>query len=94
MVHPVNFVLFWYPTVLAVECHRNFGFQISLPLFLSLLRRRHNAFSVPKRMRYNKRWDIVFDTTYGTLPYSVSHLWHCMNATCSIIGRFWYTNLQ
>jgi hypothetical protein len=73
MVHFVNFALFRHPAILAVERHRYFGFQIPLLLFLPLLRRRHHAFSVPKRMSYSKNWDVVLDTTFGTTFYSVSH---------------------
>ena len=67
MVHLVDLLLVWYPAVLAIQCHRNFGFQKSLPLFLPLLRPHHNAFSVSKLKHYSKVWNVVIDTTFGTI---------------------------
>jgi hypothetical protein len=89
MVCLVNLVLFRNPAVRAIESHRYFGFQIALPLFMPSRSHHHNAFSVPKRMGYNKCWDIVFDTTYGTLPYAVSRVWRGMNVSCARNERFW-----
>ncbi len=65
MVYLINLALFRHPAVLVVERHRDFGFQIPLPLFLPLLRRHHNAFSVPKHKSYSNLWNVVFDTTLG-----------------------------
>jgi hypothetical protein len=41
-----------------------------LPLYLPLLRHRHSNLRVPKLKRYSKDWDVVFDTTFGTMLYS------------------------
>jgi len=73
MVHLVNFFLFWHLAIFTIERHRNFGFQIPLPLFLPLRRNRHSSFSVPKLMRYSKDWDVDLETTFGTTRYSISN---------------------
>ena len=89
MVHVIDLGFFRHPTVLAVERHRNFGFQKPLPLILPLLRNPHNAFSVSKHMWYCKPWDVVIDTAFGTIAYSVSRSRHGKHANCPVNGRFW-----
>ncbi len=67
MVYLVDLCLSRHPAVFAVERHRNFGFQIPLPLFLPLRRQCHNNASVSKHKNYGKTWDVVLDTTFGTI---------------------------
>ena len=90
MVHLVNFLLFRHPAVFAVECHRNFGFQIPLPLLLPLLRYPHNASSVSKLKRYSNLWDVVIDTTYGTKAYAVDGCTASIHNESAKNERFWY----
>jgi len=70
MVDLINLALFRHPAVLVVERHRDFGLQVPLSLFLPLRRHCHSNSSVSKLKRYSKKWNVVSDTTFGTIPYS------------------------
>jgi len=89
MVHFINFFFFWHPAVLTIECHCYFGFQIPLPLFLTLLRDRHIALSVSKHKSYSNLWDVVFGMRFGAKAYSIAGFTAGIRIECIINGRFW-----